>query len=127
MVAAVVLGVVGLFAGSVIYYHYFHYAVVDGPQERALVAAIRARDVAAARAAIAAGATLTEPLPVVEETFESRRRGGREFRSALWVVIREMSAQTELARADRRKLEQLARVMFEAGGDPNAWVSMDRR
>jgi DNA-binding GntR family transcriptional regulator len=50
--------VVGIFVGIFVYNHYFYYAIVDGPQERALVAAIRARDVDAARAAIAAGLLL---------------------------------------------------------------------
>jgi hypothetical protein len=35
-----------------------------------------------------------------------------------------MSDDTDLGRADRLQLEQLARVMFEAGGDPNAFVDM---
>ena len=72
---AFILAVPGIFVGLFIWNHYFQRPVADGPHEQALAAAIRSRDVAAARAAIAAGASLTAPLPLVEDTFENRRLG----------------------------------------------------
>ncbi len=123
-----VVGFVGLLVGAFVWNHYFARPVADGPQERALVAAIRSRDVSAARAAIAAGASLTAPLPVVEDSFESRRQGGRQYHSTVWVIVREMVGMTFTGPGgeDRAKLVEIARAIFEAGGDPNASVSVSR-
>ena len=122
--------IIGIFPALFIWNHYFKRPVANGPHEQALVAAIKSRDVAAARAAIAAGASVTEPLPMVEDTFENRRNGmvGGNFNSAPWAIVREMVGMTFTGPggADRKKLEEIARAIFEAGGDPNLSVSGNR-
>ena len=122
------VGFIGLLAGAFVWSHFYARPVADGPHERALVAAIRSRDVSAARAAIAAGASLTARLPVVEDSFENRRQGGLEYQTAVWVIVREMVGMTFTGPGgeDRAKLVEIARAIFEAGGDPNASVSVRR-
>jgi hypothetical protein len=122
-------GVPAFFVAVIIYALYFHLPVADGPQERALVAAIRSRDVAAARAAIAAGASLTESLPVAEQKVEDSQIRGREYDSAAWVIVRGLDgAGWRSARDEERsRLVEIARAIFEAGGNPNASVSVGGR
>ena len=85
-----------------------------GPHERALVQAIATRDVAAAKAALAAGADLTAPIRVSEDA--------ADMRNAVWLIVEEMAGmggvQSARSRTDPALLD-IARAIFGAGGNPN--------
>src|SRR5688500_3347622 len=87
-----------------------------GSPEYALVKAIASRDVPAARAALAAGASLTEPVQVDEL--------GVDFPepNIVWLLVGHIANRSSL-RSDGRntdpELLEIARAVFERGGDPN--------
>jgi hypothetical protein len=88
-----------------------------GPQELALRQAIIERDVAAARAAIAAGANLDAAVPVDEAS--------GDWISTTWLVVEEMGGRSGLpGRGSRRDpaLLEIAAAMFAAGANPNSEV-----
>lgn len=87
-----------------------------GSPEYALVQAIASRDVAGARAALAAGADLTEAVQIDEL--------GVDFPepNIVWLLVGHMANRSGL-RSDGRntdpELLEIARAVFERGGDPN--------
>jgi hypothetical protein len=87
-----------------------------GSPEYALVQAIASRDVAAARAALAAGANLTEAVQIDELGVDVPEP------NIVWLLVEHMANRSGL-RTDGRntdpELLEIARAIFERGGDPN--------
>jgi hypothetical protein len=87
-----------------------------GSPEYALVQAIASRDVAGARAALAAGANLTDPVQIDELGIDFPEP------NIVWLLVEHMAKRSGL-RSDGfntdPELLEIARAVFERGGDPN--------
>jgi ankyrin repeat protein len=120
VIAWVVFGGAALIIGAIVALSIYVDATVKpaGPNEQALLKAIAARDVAAAKAALASGVDFNVAMQPSPDS--------QERNTLTWLLVEEMAGLGDIVSRDRPRdpeLLEIARAMFEAGADPNQSVS----